>query len=496
MAYYIIFIPGIKGSSIKFVDTNEEIWPPKAIILSKMLSCFSNKTFLTKVEQTLLKYNRQFSTRPMEFHIIKEVKCCLFSFDVYGIFVKKLKKMAKHIEQKQQQNLAFVKVLVFAYDWRQSLRLSALNLYDFLKKHVFPNAVNGVEYSLIGHSFGGLVARYFSEIITVEKSIKLFPKCVICMASPHNGSFSALSYLTGIKSDPLTSETVSKEILNSYDSLYELVPFKQIAKMYTDKNIKQICQRQRTHSSKPLLEKHDFYEISVSDHDISESNWDRIVFNLRKYFSFWNFDFCKLRKAYLTMGSLNLINKPKPSTYTFINALGCKTPQYICPDRNVLSSFSGDGSVSAFLLTNRINSTQSKLSKLIKDEDNNVHLSLLKQTNTIRLINDILQQSITLPFNNYTLQNSGVYAIVKIQYGTKIILQVNAINNLKFSIDSLKNSKMNYLNVVIEEFTGHTYMVTFKSCFTTLSFEINTSYAIKNVNIDCSGNEFQFQIEK
>jgi pimeloyl-ACP methyl ester carboxylesterase len=85
-------------------------------------------------------------------------------------------------------------VLKFPYDWRQSNRVSARWLQKAVeplirhRRATYPNA----HLIFIGHSMGGLVARYYAEVLDRE----YFTGRVVTIGTPYQGAAKALGVLT------------------------------------------------------------------------------------------------------------------------------------------------------------------------------------------------------------------------------------------------------------------------------------------------------------
>jgi pimeloyl-ACP methyl ester carboxylesterase len=113
----------------------------------------------------------------------------------------------------------------FPYDWRRDNRASARRLQrlslDWLKTWRDHSGNDKAKLIFVGHSMGGLVARYFLEVLSGWKATR----ALISFGTPYRGSLNALGYLAngfakGI--GPLginLSSTVA-----SFTSLYQLLP--------------------------------------------------------------------------------------------------------------------------------------------------------------------------------------------------------------------------------------------------------------------------------
>jgi len=112
----------------------------------------------------------------------------------------------------------------FPYDWRRDNRVSARKLQK--QSHSWLNAWR--EHSgdkdarliLIGHSMGGLVARYFLEVMEGWKSTR----ALITFGTPYRGSLNAVNALSnGMKKGPFGLINLTR-LARSLTSLYQLLP--------------------------------------------------------------------------------------------------------------------------------------------------------------------------------------------------------------------------------------------------------------------------------
>jgi pimeloyl-ACP methyl ester carboxylesterase len=110
----------------------------------------------------------------------------------------------------------------FAYDWRRDNRASARQLqrktHDWLKawRQRSPNA----KLILIAHSMGGLVSRYFLDVLGGWRETK----ALITFGTPYRGSLNALDTLSnGIRKGPLPLGHLT-EFCRTCTSIYQLLP--------------------------------------------------------------------------------------------------------------------------------------------------------------------------------------------------------------------------------------------------------------------------------
>ncbi|MEY4561715.1 MAG: hypothetical protein RLZZ618_992 [Pseudomonadota bacterium] len=109
----------------------------------------------------------------------------------------------------------------FPYDWRASNRWAAEALDAFIrpKLHAWRKGAGGADAKLwlVGHSMGGLVARYFLEHLGGAE----ITRHLITIGTPHRGAPKALNALVnGLGLGPLDFSRV----IRSFASTYELLP--------------------------------------------------------------------------------------------------------------------------------------------------------------------------------------------------------------------------------------------------------------------------------
>ena len=113
----------------------------------------------------------------------------------------------------------------FPYDWRRDNRASALRLQEqsrsWLDSWRRQSGNDKAQLVLIGHSMGGLIARYFVEALEGWRDTR----AVVTFATPYYGSLNALDFLLhGFRQGVgLFSVDLSK-LMQSFTSVHQLVP--------------------------------------------------------------------------------------------------------------------------------------------------------------------------------------------------------------------------------------------------------------------------------
>ena len=114
----------------------------------------------------------------------------------------------------------------FPYDWRRDNRASARRLarrsHDWLKAWRERSGNADARLILIGHSMGGLVSRYFLELLDGWKDTRL----LITFGTPYRGSLNALDFIANGMAKGLGPVTLMDltSLLRSFTSVYQLLP--------------------------------------------------------------------------------------------------------------------------------------------------------------------------------------------------------------------------------------------------------------------------------
>jgi hypothetical protein len=114
-----------------------------------------------------------------------------------------------------------VEVHPFPYDWRRDNRVAARQLQREANRWLAERRAQdrGARLVLVAHSMGGLVARYFLEVLGGWRDTRL----LITFGTPFQGSMNALGFLTNgmTKLGGLIDLT---DVLRSCTSVYQLLP--------------------------------------------------------------------------------------------------------------------------------------------------------------------------------------------------------------------------------------------------------------------------------
>src|SRR5262249_30490045 len=200
MPQVAILVPGIMGSQLEL--KGEVIWPGSVLSL---IGSYKKMEELMNPNLKATDVIRSFSISEQYQGLIDDLGKCGFR------------------ETDQPATL-----FVCPYDWRQDNALSANTLADLIDKAV---AAHGVfvqsQISLIAHSRGGLVSRYYleSEEYTQRAGFSSVRR-LLTLGTPHRGSPLALTTAMGMEKRLfLSKEQVHRLVSDKrYPALYQLLP--------------------------------------------------------------------------------------------------------------------------------------------------------------------------------------------------------------------------------------------------------------------------------
>jgi Lecithin:cholesterol acyltransferase len=109
----------------------------------------------------------------------------------------------------------------FPYDWRRDIRINAKILKQCLDRRLHQwresSGIKDAKVILLAHSMGGLVSRYYLEVLEGWRDTK----ALFTFGTPYRGSPMALNFLTNGYKNQFLDLT---EVVRSLPSAYELLP--------------------------------------------------------------------------------------------------------------------------------------------------------------------------------------------------------------------------------------------------------------------------------
>lgn len=201
----VIFVPGIAGSTLKL---------GKRVVFGDINTAFTDFGDFTLPARLqpgeVIERVTVFSSMRRNMLGLKKM-----GWSYYGPFLTFLRQNLKYTDG--------IDLFPFAYDWRQSCRVSGMRLRQLIweigKRPEFKNT----KVTIIAHSMGGLVARYCARLEHVPERVSR----IITAGTPHRGSPNALLALRD-GADILPGHYAKQDTipaLRSFPSTYETLPF-------------------------------------------------------------------------------------------------------------------------------------------------------------------------------------------------------------------------------------------------------------------------------
>jgi pimeloyl-ACP methyl ester carboxylesterase len=210
----IVLVPGIMGSVLQ--KNGRDVWAPSwgaamARFLTRGVSFGDLILREDSLEDDIGDGIAAVRLMP-DFHIIPG----LWKIDGYSKISQTIKTV---FDVREGENY-----FEFPYDWRRDLRVVARRLQrvsqEWLAAWRAASGNNDAKLILVGHSMGGLVSRYFLEVLDGWQDTR----ALVTFGSPHHGSLNALRTLTdGVRKGPLVLEGLT-EVARSLTSVYQLLP--------------------------------------------------------------------------------------------------------------------------------------------------------------------------------------------------------------------------------------------------------------------------------
>jgi hypothetical protein len=168
----------------------------------------------------------------------------------------------------------------FPYDWRRYNCVSAVKLQKLINERLpqwrESSGNDTAKVVLIGHSMGGLVARYYLEKLEGWKDCR----ALITFGTPYRGSVNALNFLSNGYKKRLIDLS---EVLRSFSSAYELLPIYRVIDVAGDfKRIEDVAGIPGIDSARVARARNDFHEqiikaVEAHQKDVAYRNSYKII---------------------------------------------------------------------------------------------------------------------------------------------------------------------------------------------------------------------------
>ncbi len=139
----------------------------------------------------------------------------LWKIDGYSQMIARIE---RRFEVVRGENL-----ILFPYDWRRDIRAAATRLQSESHEWLTAQRSRGAtepKLILVAHSMGGLVSRYFLEVLGGWRDTRM----LVTFGTPYTGSLKAVgSLVNGFRIGPVELDSLSR-FIRSCTSVYQLLP--------------------------------------------------------------------------------------------------------------------------------------------------------------------------------------------------------------------------------------------------------------------------------
>jgi pimeloyl-ACP methyl ester carboxylesterase len=212
----VVLLPGITGSVLQ--KDGKDLWAPSAgAVLRGLVSLGRSLHQLEVVDDDWRADDLGDGVRPTGLVRAAHLVPGLWKIDVYDGLQRFL---VDGLGLTEGENL-----FAFPYDWRRDNRASALRLqreaHGWLRNWRKRSGADDAKLVLVGHSMGGLVARYFVEALGGWTDTR----AVITYGTPFYGSLNAVDFLcNGFRKGVGPFRADLSPQLRSMTSVHRLVP--------------------------------------------------------------------------------------------------------------------------------------------------------------------------------------------------------------------------------------------------------------------------------
>lgn len=158
----------------------------------------------------------------------------LFGFTEYADLLRLLKEAGFHRNVRENGSAGAV-FHVFTYDWRRDLAESARRLGEYLDALALARGDNEARFNIVGHSMGGLIARYYLRYGDAEPGgpvtwagAKRISQ-LIMVATPNAGSIFSLNAALNGNPVGMSNTTLAARVIAHMPAIYQLMPPRQAA---------------------------------------------------------------------------------------------------------------------------------------------------------------------------------------------------------------------------------------------------------------------------
>lgn len=213
----VIVLPGIMGSVLR--RDGVDLWAATCGAAYRGVLCGAFSEYLALESAGLDADDPENGVRATELMTLPSIFPRLLKTDGYSSLRAMI---AANFRVKTNDGKSPGNYYEFAYDWRLDNRIAARAL-ERLVTRVLPawrefTGDRDAKAVLIGHSMGGLVARYYAEVLGGWRDCR----ALITLGTPHRGSVNAIDFLANGPGWPFPGWLAT--IARTFPSIYQLLP--------------------------------------------------------------------------------------------------------------------------------------------------------------------------------------------------------------------------------------------------------------------------------
>jgi pimeloyl-ACP methyl ester carboxylesterase len=167
--------------------------------------------------------------RPFGLIGVDEMIPRLFGFTEYSDLLRLLREAGFHRNERVNSKRGAI-FHVFTYDWRRDLIESARRLGEYLDALAVARGEADARFNIIGHSMGGLAARYYLRYGDAEPGgpvtwagVKRISQLIL-VATPNAGSIFSLNAALNGNPVGMSNTTLAARVIAHMPAIYQLMP--------------------------------------------------------------------------------------------------------------------------------------------------------------------------------------------------------------------------------------------------------------------------------
>ncbi len=215
----IVVLPGITGSVLQ--QDGQDLWNISGQAFWEFLTTLGDELQSLRVRDDGTDDRIRATSLISGIHLIPGLVKVDGYADLIAMILKHFTATLGNIHEPNGQANLFP----FPYDWRRDNRLAAHQLKRFLDQQLplwrEQSYQEHAKVTLIAHSMGGLVARYYLEVLSGWRDCR----GLITFGTPYRGSLEALGYLANGYKKLFLDLT---EVVRTFPSVYQLLPIYRV----------------------------------------------------------------------------------------------------------------------------------------------------------------------------------------------------------------------------------------------------------------------------